>query len=177
MSHAVYRLSRLRAWLGTIRAAIPMFALALGGCGYYSLSGGLPSHVRTVGVDFFENTTVETGLEERLGRALGDQILGRPQFRYASARVSDALVRGRITAVHEEPLAHTGDQVTEYQVLLTVDAEVWDRARRRALWQGNTIRGLGTYDPAAGLSARDQAYTQAVDEVAKLIIDGLLSGW
>jgi len=149
----------------------------LAACGYYTVGGGLPSHIRTVGVDFFENATVETGLEARLARALSDEVVGRAQFRYASARISDALVRGRIVSAVDEPLAYTAGQVTEYQIVVTVEAEVWDREKGRALWEHDAVRGRGTYDPAAGLQAREAAFATATGEVAKFVIDGLTSGW
>jgi len=152
-------------------------ATAVAGCGVYTTSGGVPSHVRTVGVAFFENATVETGLEGRLAQALTDNILGRSQFRYASSRVADAVIRGRIVKVQDEPLAYTGDQVSQYQVVVIVSVEVWDRTKRRTLWESDTVRGLGTYEASGGLDARDEAHSAAVTEVSQQVIDGLMSGW
>jgi hypothetical protein len=147
------------------------------GCGYYSVSGGLPGHVRTVGVEFFENRTAEGGLEDQLNRALSERVVNQSQIRYASARAADAIVRGAILRVHEETLTFTGEQATSHQVSIVVRAEVWDRVRRRRLWERDEVRGQSTYDPAQGLAGRENAYARAVNDVARQIIDGLLSGW
>ena len=147
------------------------------GCTWYSTSGGLPSHINTVGVEFFENTTVETGLEEVLTRALSDQILSGSQFRYGSARVSDAVIRGSIARVVDEPLTYTPGQVSQNQIVVFVDAEAWDRVKRRSLWQREGVQGRGTYDPSGGQSARQAAFTTAFTEVARTVLDGMSSGW
>jgi len=54
---------------------------------------------------------------------------------------------------------------------------VWDRARRRALWEREGIRGQGEYDATGGIAARDAAHAQVVREVAQQIVDGFFSGW
>lgn len=137
----------------------------------------MPGHVKTVGVEFFENRTVEGGLEDRLNRALSDRIYSQSQIRYASSRAADAVVRGAILRVHEETLTFTGEQATSHRVSIIVKAEVWDRVRRRTLWERDEVRGQSTYDPAEGLSGRERAYGLAVNDVAQQIVDGLVSGW
>ena len=172
-----HHLRPTRARAPVAAAAIALVATLLVGCGFYSTSGSLPTHVRTVGVEFFRNSTAEAGIEDRLYRTLGDRLVGRAQVRYASARVADAIIRGTIVEVHEEPLAYTGEQAQRYQLLVTVRAEIWDRGRQRTLWKDDVVRGQGVYDPSAGLGARDRAYNDALGEVAQRIIDGLMSGW
>ncbi len=158
-----------------------IFAIVVGltttGCGVYSVEGGLPSHVRTVGVEFFENSTTEAGVEERLSRAISDQLVTRSQVRYAPFSGADAVVRGSVTRVSEEPLTFSGTQVSRYRVTILVDASVWDRARRRDLWEREGIQGQGQYDATAGVAARDAAYAAAIQEAARQVVDGFLSGW
>jgi len=166
---------RARAAAGTVFAIV--VGLTTTGCGVYSVEGGLPSHVRTVGVEFFENSTTEAGVEERLSRAISDQLVTRSQVRYAPFSGADAVVRGRVARVSEEPLTFSGTQVSRYRVTVLVDASVWDRVRRRNLWEREGIQGLGQYDATAGVAARDAAYAAAVQEVARQVIDGFLSGW
>jgi outer membrane lipopolysaccharide assembly protein LptE/RlpB len=158
-----------------------MLALAaigfVAGCGFYSVSGGIPAHVRTVGVEFFSNATTESGIEERVSRAISDRIVGQSQVRFASSRSADAVFRGNVVRVSEEPLTYTGTQASRYQVTLIVDASVWDRTRRRTLWEREGIRGQGEYDATGGIAARDAAQAQVVREVAQQVVDGFFSGW
>lgn len=161
-----------------VRTVLHILSLALiSGCGVYSVSGSLPGHVKTVGVEFFENRTTEGGLEDQLSRALTDRIYRQSQVRYASARAADAVVRGAILRVHEETLTFTGEQATSNRVVVIVKADVWDRVRRRTLWERDELRGQAAYDPAQGLPGRGAAYAQAVDDVAQQVVDGLVSGW
>jgi hypothetical protein len=158
-------------------AVIAAAILIAAGCGVYTLSGGMPDHIRTVGVDLFENRTSEPGVDDWMSRALSDRLIARPQIRYGSMRVADAVIRGAVRQVIEEPLEYSGAQVTRYQVLLIVDAEVFDRVRRRALWSGDGIRGIGSYDATGGIAARERAFATAVGDAAQQIIDGMVSGW
>jgi len=154
-----------------------LISLAVVGCGYYSVSGGLPDHIKTVGVDTITNETVESGIDEMLYRALSDKLVGRPQFRYASSRLADAVIRGTIEKVVDEPFVYSGDRVSEYQIAVVGQAELYDRVRRRVIWSNSTLRGLGTYDATGGLNAREDAVNTAVADFASQTIDGMTSGW
>ena len=146
-------------------------------CAYYSTGGGMPSHIRSVGVEFFENTTVETGLEEQMTRSLSDLLLSQSQFRYGSARSADAVIRGSIVDFLDEPLTYAGGQVSQNQVTVRVDAEVWDRVKRKTLLKREGIRGQGTYDPSGGLVGRQAAFREAFREVSQTIVDAMTSSW
>ncbi|HDS74910.1 MAG TPA: hypothetical protein ENN56_05135, partial [Firmicutes bacterium] len=132
-------------------------SLAVAGCAYYSVTGGLPDHIKTVGVDTIVNETVESGVDEMLYRALGDKLVGRPQFRYASSRLADAVIRGTIRNVVDEPFVYSGDRVSEYQIVIVGEAVLYDRVRRRTVWSNNTLRGIGKYDATGGTIAREEA--------------------
>ncbi len=169
--------SRRSGWKVRVPVALAAALLCASGCAYYTLSGGLPGHIGTVGVDYFENATLEVGAGEILATAVGDELVEKSQFRYASARIADAIIRGSVLQVVEEPLSYTGEQASEYQVLVIVRAEAFDQVRRRALWSGDDVRGMGTYDATAGLAARDEALRVALADIARQIIDGMLTGW
>lgn len=154
-----------------------LFLSSAAGCGYYSVEGGLPGHIRTVGVEFFENATAEPGLEERLSRAISDQLVSRSQVRNAPFSASDAVLRGTVVSAKEEPLTFTGTQVSRYRVTIVVNASAWDRARRSTIWERDGIQGQGQYDAAGAASSRDAAYSAAIQEAARQIVDGFLSGW
>jgi len=155
------------------------FALLVGlaGCAYYSTGGGVPEHMKTIGAEFFENETAETGLSEYMTRALSELLLSRPQFRYGSSRNADAVVRGTVIDLVDEPLTYSGGQPTQYQVLVRIDVEVYDRVKRRTLWQREGLEGQGVYDPAGGLVARQEALGTAFRELAGRVVDGIVSGW
>ena len=162
----------------TVRVlAIAMCMLLIQGCAYYSTSGGLPSHIKTVGVEFFENSTVETGLDEYITRALADILVSESQVRYVPPRVADAVVRGTIVRFVDEPLTHAAGQASSFQIEVSVDAEVWDRVGRRTLWKRSALRGQASYNPSGGLTSRQEAFAKAFRVVAREIVDGMRSGW
>ena len=57
---------------------VVLLVLAVAGCSYYSVSGSLPSHIKTCAVPLFENETVEAGVIEEI-----------------TAQVVDAIIKGR----------------------------------------------------------------------------------
>jgi hypothetical protein len=164
-------------WRRAFQASLAVCAVLVTACPYYSTSGGMPSHIRSVGVEFFENTTMETGIEEYITRALNDILVKESQVRYAPPRTADAVVRGKIRGYVNEPLTHAAGAASQFQVRISVDAEVWDRVKRRTLWKRTGLQGQAAYNPSGGISARQKAFQTAFGHVAREIVDGMKSGW
>jgi lipopolysaccharide assembly LptE-like protein len=164
-------------WKRISQVALIACAILATGCPYYSISGGMPSHIKTIGVEFFENTTMETGIEEYITRALSDILVKESQVRYAPPRTADAIVRGKIVGYVNEPLTHAAGAASQFQVRISVDAEVWDRVKRRTIWKRSGLQGQAAYNPSGGFSSRQKAFQTAFADIAREIVDGMKSGW
>lgn len=167
-----------RARVASLLAAL---ALSTSGCMYGFTGGGLPSNIRTVFIEPFENSTpylqlttdVQLALQEDLPRSLG--------VRLAPRATADAVVRGRITGYEEtsanvRPSADQGRiDVLQAEVRITFEGEIYDVRNDRPLYKQSGLSAIGTYNPTR--ERVETARTKAVDEVTNKLIQGATSQW
>lgn len=166
---------------GTRAGASLLLVLVLSSCFYGFTGGGLPSTVRTVFVEGFQNETpyailttdVQLALQRELPRDLG--------VRLASQAAADAVVRGKITGYEElttnvRPGGQRGTvDVLQYQVQIRFDAEIHHVKEDRLLWRGTGLVAQGTYDP--NRERVEQARGEAIEELVDKLIQGAQSQW
>ena len=166
------------------RICLKLIATCLAaGCSYYSVSGSLPGHIKTAAVPLFENETTEVGLVESLTDALEEAIISNGSMIIAGEFQADAVVNGSIVDVIDEADVYSKDEVGE-QFIIRIFANVtfYDRIKNRIIWEGNNVEGWARYD-ASGSSAgestveREEAKNEALDMLAKEIIDETVTGW
>ena len=168
-----------RALAGSIAAAA---VLSAAGCMYSFTGGGLPSHIRTVYVDLFENSTSEEPLRSEIQRALQTQLPRELGVRLAPQASADAIVRGRITGYDEltvnvdpntDPQGRL--QTRQRRLQITFDAEIYDLGNDQSIWKGSSVAAVGNWDPQSQtvLVARGLAVT----DVVRKIVQGAQSQW
>ena len=159
---------------------IPIILLAAG-CGYYSFSGSLPSHVKTAAVPLFGNETTEVGMVEYLTDAVEQAIISNGAMKVVSEFQADAVVTGTIIDVIDGPESFTGEeQGTTFRIRIYANVEFFDRVRNEPLWSGERVEGWAVYDAPSSPGAtvtRDDAKETALDMLAKEIIDKTVTGW
>ncbi|HEX8393451.1 MAG TPA: LPS assembly lipoprotein LptE [Longimicrobium sp.] len=162
-------------------AAALALVLTLGGCLYSFTGGGLPSHIRRVYIEPFENGTPYPGMESELLRQLQERFPGNLGVRLASQQTADAIVRGRLIRAEEQTTNYdprsVGGRVNalERQVQISFDAEIYDVREDRVLWKGNGITALGTFDP--GRESVEVGRRKALIEVVQKMVEGAQSQW
>ena len=67
------------------------------GCGYYSLKGSLPPHLKTVAIPLMENKTAEFGITETLTDAVTDEFVRDGSLKITDRSSADVLLIGSIT--------------------------------------------------------------------------------
>jgi hypothetical protein len=146
-----------------------IISLGMIGCGIYSFSGStLPSHIKTVEIPIFENTTLEPGIEDDVTSELSNELL-KSQLRPAN-RDADATISGSITRYVNRP--HTFGaggadvQVEQYIVQITANVEFFDNRKEEAIFKG-AVSGEGVYnfqteDEQAG---REKAVKNLVEKI------------
>lgn len=155
-------------------------SLALGGCMYSFVGGGLPSHIRTIAVEGLENQTAQPVLSTDLEQELEQELPRNLGVRLAAPAAAHAIVRGRVTGYEESvPGLRTGGQenqvdVVEFEVRVTAEIEIYDVREDRVLWRGSSVTGIGRYQPdQQALVGR----TRALEQLAEKIIQGAQSQW
>jgi outer membrane lipopolysaccharide assembly protein LptE/RlpB len=162
-------------------AALALLSL-LSGCMYHFVGGGLPSHVRRVYIEPFDNETPYQTLTADLLREMQDQLPGSLGVRLASQQTADAIVRGTIKSAEEQttnfnPNPDASGRITrnEARVQISFDAEIYDVRNDAVLWKGNSVTATGLFDPQR--EDVDDGRRKALEEVVQKLIEGAQSQW
>jgi len=163
-------------------SVVPLLALAsilLAGCSYYSTSGSLPRHLKTVAIPLFENETMEYGISELVTDAVIDQLVQDNILKVVDEGRADSLLQGRIVRADDEPFTYTDqEKAQEYRFRMVAEISYYDVKRNRTIWE-ETLEGWGTYDASseADSDAREVGKADASQMLAKEILDRTTSGW
>jgi len=153
------------------------------GCGYYSVSGSLPGHIKTAAVPLFENETTETGLVEEVTNAVEDAIRSNGAMKIVGEFQADAMVNGTIIDVIDEADVYSKDEVaSQFRIRILAHVTFFDRVKNRVIWEEERMEGWARYN-TSGTSegeesvSREEGIEKALDMLAKEIIDKTVAGW
>jgi hypothetical protein len=165
-----------------VRVLFLALLTTLSGCIYHFTGGGLPSHVRTVAVLAFDNTTAQPLLDTDIQRALQAAFPRNLGVHLAEEATADAIVRGKVTMYEEVPASYrpaqpgqTNVPVVQRQVRITYDAEIYDVTEDKPLWKGQSQSVVGNYQPESE-SERD-GRDRAIKDLVNKVIEGAQSQW
>lgn len=149
---------------------------------YGFTGGGLPSHVRRVYIEPFENDTPYQTLTADLQRNLQERLPGNLGVRLAALQTADAIVRGRLRSADEQttnfnPTPDPSGRIErlEARVQISFDAEIYDVRNDRVLWRGSGITAIGNFDP--NRESVEIGRRKALDEVVIKLVEGAQSQW
>ncbi len=156
---------------------ISLFILLCGGCSYYSVSGSLPSHIKTVAVPLFENETVEIDIVEGITSEVIDAIIKDGNMKVVSEFQADAIVDGTIIDIIEEADTFSKDeQADQFKIRVFAEVQFFDRKKNNVIWEEKRMEGWARFD-ASDVSSRELGIEEALEMLAKEIIDKTVSGW
>lgn len=163
-----------------MRAALLILALFVSGCGYALVGKGnfLPADAKTVQIPTFANRTTRVELEQRVTRAVAEEMVSRSGLRLVSdAAGADLIVKGVITSFGINPVAFDEQgRATQYQITVRASIELVDhRAEDAALWKNDQYYFTDSYpiNPDSG-GTFDQE-TQAINDIAVRFAESLVS--
>jgi len=165
-----------------IASALLACALLLSGCLYKFTGGGLPSNIRTVYVDLFDNSTPYDFLRSDVQRQLQDQLPRNLGLRLASQQTADAIVRGKLSGYDEavtnfDPNAPGGRiNSNQTRVQITFDAEIFDVKADKVIWQGTSISAIGLFSREKGETV-EVGRRKALEDLVQKLIEGAQSQW
>lgn len=155
--------------------------LCLGACGYYSFSGSLPSHLRTVAIEPFDDRTSEFGVREMLTEALEQEFTEDNTLKMSNLDAADAVISGAILRISDRPDAISREEaVSNYRVFVSVRVAFTDRRSEEVIWDndGRDLSQWGIYDFSQGdPELRNQALQEAIDKLAEDILNKIIGGW
>ena len=151
--------------------------LFVSSCGYYSLKGSLPPHLKTVAVPLFDNQTAEFGITETLTDAVIDEFVRDGSLKIAERSDADVLIEGKIAGISDRAGAYDQQEVVQdVKVYITVRVECTDQVKRQTMWN-ERITQFGSYDPAEGPDGRMTAYDEAFEKISQEILNKTVSNW
>ena len=164
-------------------ALLALLLPSLTGCMYSFTGGGLPTHVRRVYIEPFENETPYQTLTSDLLREMQDRLPGSLGVRLSSQQTADAIVRGTLKlrrgADHQlRPQRRTpaaASPATRRACRSASTPRSTTCANDKVLWAGSSVTAIGLFDP--GREDVDDGRRKALEEVVMKLIEGAQSQW
>ncbi|HPG44839.1 MAG TPA: LptE family protein [bacterium] len=146
-------------------------------CMYYSFSGSMAPHLRSIAIPMFENRTAEFGIAEELTDYITQEFTQDNTLKIADAGDADVLLNGTIISVEERAGGFTDtEQVQDMKVYLTVAVRCIDQVKKLDLWE-QRLTQWGSFEPGGGVEDRAAAVTQAIEKISQEILNKTVSGW
>lgn len=151
------------------------------GCGAYRLGTTLPSHLRTVFVPTFENTTKKTGIEVDITNAVINYFRRDGNLKPVTEEEADSVLEGTITGWTRRVLGYRGsegDVVDEYRLYVTAKIIFRDKRNSKTLIEGQQVRGYTDFLVEGSLpESEEAAQPDAFKDLARRIVDDVVSVW
>ena len=163
--------------------------LLLTSCGYTTKST-LPSRLRTIQVPEFENAidfnvTTQRNLyrpllEIDVRNAIIDRYLFDGNLRLSNtAADADLILEGKLIDFRRDVMRFTdNDDVEEYRITITVSLVLQDVENDMPMWVEPSFSGDASYfltGPEA--SSEEQAVLEAIEDLARRVVERTIEGW
>lgn len=164
-------------------------------CGYHFSGEGTGPQpgLDTIAVPVFENTTSEPELGAIFAGELRRQFMEKGPMRVVPVESADAVIKGRITDMHTQAVAHRSFErrfetklTVESRIYVTVDVRCEDAQKGKVLWRDPAFTYYKVYrqnpdprnpDPIVNFDSRRLALETIAREMAVRIHDRLLSNF
>ncbi len=144
-----------------LKTCLALSLLILTACGYHLMGGtlsSLPSHIQTIAVPMFKNTSGEPNLEKHVTQAVVQkfQSIGKP--RLVAEGQADAVLLGTVTRYTPSfALSFTagttgGQNVQEFRMEIVGDIVIKETATGKIIWQKKGLYSKREYTLAGQLS-------------------------
>ncbi|MFQ6608598.1 MAG: LPS assembly lipoprotein LptE [Fidelibacterota bacterium] len=185
------------AWTKSINAAVSL--LLLSSCGFYSFTGSLPPHIKTISIPVFVNETAEFGVAEAITDGVTKIFIEENILKVVDEDNAHSVLRGTIKKVNDQPYTYSEiEEVQEYRLNITVAVEWFDVVEDKVRLSGS-YSGWGAYsltedvssdgidndgdglvdaeDPDETGDPRDIAVKIAVEKITTDLINDIISMW
>ena len=156
-------------------AALALVALLLaGGCGY-TVGGTLPSHIQTVSVPIFRNTTREPGVESLITRAVVEAFSTNGRLKVVPRSQADAVLDGEVIGYSIASIAFDKDaNVRLYRLVVTLNLRMRDLRRNTLLFEQNQVAEQADFrvqgQVSQTISREETALRAAATEIGRAVV-------
>jgi hypothetical protein len=114
-------------------------------CGFYSLAGSIPPHIKTLVIPLVDNETAEFGLVEDITDGILQRFNEEGILHLTDYDLADSILRGTIKKVTDGPYTYNKtESVSEYRYKIDINIEWYDVKQEKSLLKGN-YSGWGAY--------------------------------
>jgi len=146
-------------------------------CGYYSFTGSIPSHIKTVAVPLFDDNTSFPGVRELLTNKVIDAFIAENVLQVVPEPKADLLITGTILSIKERAaIITTGEEVDQFEVYVNVKVKCLE-VKSGKVWWDKTLRRFGVMGGLENMDARNDAIETATTEITQDVIDNTLANW
>jgi len=171
---------------------LTVFILFISGCGYTTHSMLAPE-LKSIYVNSFVNKIKLTaeqsdarmyrgyrpGLEADVTKDVIDRFLFDGNLKIMNRENADLILEADLMDFRKEPLRYdANDNIEEYRLILTVDAELKDRKSGKVIWRESRFSGESTYRTSGNLAkSESSAIDDAAADLARRIVERTIEGW
>ena len=174
-------------------------SILIGACGYYSMAGSIPPHIKSIAIPLLVNQTAEFGIAEDITDNLLDRFVEENILKIADESDANSILRGTIEKVEDAPYTFSREEaVSEFRLKIYLDIEWYDVINDKVLLK-KQFSGWGAYgltgdintdgvdNDGDGLIDQDDndefgeprsfATKIAVTKIAEDILNDILTSW
>jgi outer membrane lipopolysaccharide assembly protein LptE/RlpB len=166
------------------RAVVAALAVGLvcGACAYTTSTALLPSHLKTVAVPVFENSTVEYNLEQEITDAVIARFVQDNHLKVVSERGADAVIKGKIVSYKNSVFGFSSvARSQEYRVTITISVIFKDLIKNREIFNDPNLVKFSNYyvTNVPGDTARTEldGRKAAIAKIADEILNRAVESW
>jgi len=168
-------------------------------CGFYSLAGSIPPHIKSISIPLIENQTSEFSLAENLTDQVLDEFNQSGILSIKDQDIAHSILKGKITKVTDGPFTYNkNESVSEYRYKIDVRIEWFDSINENNILEKN-YSGFGAYGLSGDISSdgidndndgkidnddddefgepRSFAARVAINKIAEDILNDIMTTW
>ncbi len=141
-----------------------LFVLLISSCGYHRVdtSANLPSWIRTIYIEPWENNTTETQMPVWITENLREEFLRDSGLELTSRDEADVILTGRVESVYVSGVAYKSYySAVEERVSATLSVSLYDRKTGEELWKLSDLHREENF-----YIAREMMQTESMKEEA-----------
>ncbi len=147
-------------------------------CVHYSFKGALPSYIKTIYIEDFEDNSNYPGAREQLMEKLTNAFVNNNILHVLNQRDgADLILSGKIVSVQKKAISFSQQEVTkEFHMTVTLQVECLNTHTNKPLWK-KTLQRYGTISGTALTEEIDRAVSVAIDDLVEDIITNTIAAW
>jgi len=181
----------------TIVLILSIFMIA--GCGYYSMAGSIPPHIKSIAIPLVNNQTAEFGIAESITDNIIEVFNEENILRIVDEGNADSILRGTIISLEDAPYTFSSEEaVSEYRINITMDI-TWNDVNNDVDLLKKRYSGWGAYGLSGDINTdgidndgdgkideedddefgepRSFATKIAITKIAEDIVNNILTSW